>query len=71
MSKRPQFSLKTVFVIIMVLAVPLGLMVATQDRLLALWGIALFIIIGTGCAGFLLGKWRGAWIGVVIGGMYT
>ena len=68
MSKRPQFSLKALLVIIAVLAVPLGMMVVGDrigDRDCALFGAVYALPVLFGCIGYLLGGWRGVAIGVV------
>ena len=53
MSKRPQFSLKAILVIITVLAVPLGMMVSGVHDLVQIGGTWLFPVL-FGCIGYLL-----------------
>ncbi len=66
MFKRPQFSLKALFVIIMVLAVPLGMLVSGDD-VLAPIGELLASPVVCGCIGYLLGGWKRGWVGAFIG----
>jgi len=66
MSKRPQFSLKALLVIIAVLAVPLGMMVSGSVVLFALGYHGLFVAFG-GSLGYLLGGSKGTALGSVLG----
>jgi len=65
MSERPQFSLKAILVIIAILSVPLGMMVSEDGRNILL-GMIIALPILFGCIGYLLGKWAGVMIGVLI-----
>jgi len=64
MSKRPQFSLKAILVIIAVLAVPLGMLVSGEYDLVA-GGAILAIPALFGSMGYLLRGRDGAAIGVL------
>jgi len=57
--------LKAILVIIAVLAVPLAMTVSGNPHL-AVNGPALVIPVRFGCIGYLLGRWRGAAIGVLL-----
>ena len=69
MSKRPQFSLKALLVIIAVLAVPLAMMVHDADSLveenLFAWGAFLALPVLFCCIGYLLGGWEGVLNGLL------
>ena len=66
MSKRPQFSLKAILVIIAVLAVPMGLMATWQLTTMA---VAVLITPPTlgGCVGYFVAGRLGAVLGVAVG----
>lgn len=66
MSKRPQFSLKVLFVIIVVLAVPLGMMASGNDSLFLLGIYTTCVNLG-GSVGYLLGGWKWALLGTGMG----
>ncbi len=66
MSKRPQFSLKAILVIIAVLAVPLG-MLASGQWLLVRLAVCLACPTVGACAGYLCGGAKGASKGALIG----
>ena len=65
MPKRPQFSLKALLVIIAVLAVPLGMLVGGNGDLAAA-GVVFALHALFGSIGYLLGRWTGAAIGVLL-----
>jgi len=64
MSKRPQFSLKVLFIITAVLAVPLGMM-ASGDEDLVQSGRMLVLPVLFGCIGYLLDGVRGVLLGLL------
>ncbi|MBC8868009.1 MAG: hypothetical protein H8E44_01260 [Planctomycetes bacterium] len=66
MSKRPQFSLKAILVIIAVLAVPMALFATRNEQWEELGVILLFPVVG-GCWGYVTAGWKGIAIGVSIG----
>ena len=66
MSKRPQFSLKALLVIIAVLSVPLAMM-GSEDRILFAFGCFVLLLTGGGTLGYLLGGWNYAIVGVLFG----
>jgi len=66
MSKRPQFSLKALFVITAILAVPLALL-GSEGRILFNLGLFALSLAGGGSLGYLLGGWRYAIVGVALG----
>ena len=66
MSKRPQFSLKVLFIIIVVLAVPLGMMVSGNVVLSVVGYHALFLA-GGASLGYTAGGRKIAFCGVVLG----
>ncbi len=66
MSKRPQFSLKALFIIIVVLAVPLAMLGSGDLDLLALGMHAIVPAVG-GSLGYLLGGWKYAILGIGFG----
>ncbi len=62
---RPQFSLKVILVIMAVLQIPLILLVSGDGHLISL-GMITALPILSGCIGYLLGKWAGVVIGVLM-----
>ncbi len=71
MSKRPQFSLKAILVIIAVLAVPLAMMVSGQHHV-SHFGYYTLFVVGGSSLGYLLGGWKYAFKGMAVGALaYT
>ena len=66
MSKRPQFSLKALFIIIVVLAVPLGMFTSGNTTLFIVGYLASFVQAG-GILGYLRGGWKSAKLGMALG----
>ena len=63
MPNRPQFSLRSILIIVAVLSVPLGMMVSPQ----ALLGVLLLLPVAGGCVGYLVGGRDKVVTGVLIG----
>ncbi len=66
MSKRPQFSLKALFVITAALATPLAMLVS-GDELLAIYGCVLLYPVLCSCIVCFLGGWKRALTGLFVG----